>query len=81
MNAKLLIVAATLVATALALPAAAQRLVVVEPVRADLDRDWLYEIKESRGQANAIREDEARRIAADMAASLACSTSTICSGT
>jgi hypothetical protein len=51
------------------LPAAAQR-VAMEPVKANLDRDWLYEIKESRGRASAVTEADARRIAADMAASL-----------
>ena len=70
MNTRPALAIAALLAAALALPAAAQQRVTVEPVRASLDRDWLYEIKESRGKANAVTEADARRIAADMAASL-----------
>ena len=70
MKAAHLILAAILPAATLALPAVAQQRVLVDPIRANLDRDWLYEIKESRGKAHAVTERQARDIAADMAASL-----------
>ena len=55
-----------LAATLLSLPALAGPAVVVEPVRAEASKNWLYELRKSRGKAGAIREDDARRIADDM---------------
>ena len=43
--------------------------VLIEPVRAEVDKNWLYDIKESRAKAGAIREADARAMAADMAKS------------
>jgi hypothetical protein len=58
----------SLLATLLAAPALAAPPVLIEPVRAE-DKNWLYEIKESRAKAGAIREGEARKMADDMAKS------------
>ena len=41
--------------------------VLIEPVKAQVDRNWLYEIKDSRAKAGAPREGDARAIADDMA--------------
>jgi hypothetical protein len=72
MNAGHFAATAAFLAAILALPqpTAAQNRVLVEPVKANLDRNWIYEIKESRGKTYAITESDARRIAAEMAASL-----------
>ena len=56
--------AALLSFTALAAPP-----VLIEPVRAEVSKNWLYDIKESRSKAGAIREADARRMADDMARS------------
>lgn len=50
--------------------AAAGPAVVVEPVRANADRNWLDELRGARARAGAIPEAEARKLAAEMAASL-----------
>ena len=52
-----------------AVPAVAAPSVLIEPVRAEVDRNWLRDIRESRAKAGAIREDEARSMADDMARS------------
>jgi hypothetical protein len=54
--------AALLAGSALAAPP-----VLIEPVRAQPDKNWLYEIKESRAKAGAPRESDARAIADDLA--------------
>jgi hypothetical protein len=41
--------------------------VLIETVGAQVDRNWLYEIRESRAKPGAARESDARAIAADMA--------------
>jgi hypothetical protein len=43
--------------------------ILLEPVRAEVDKNWLYDIKESRAKAGAIREADARAMAADLAKS------------
>ena len=72
MNHRNLVAAASILTALASVPAevAAQNRVAIEPVGANIDRQWLYEIKESRGKARAVTEHDARRIATDMAASL-----------
>jgi hypothetical protein len=41
--------------------------VLIETVSAQVDRNWLYEIRESRAKAGAPRESDARALANDMA--------------
>ena len=67
MNASPRPAAALLLGAALSLPAIASPPVLVEPVRAQVDRNWLYEIKESRAKAGAPRESDARALADQMA--------------
>ena len=64
--------AAALAAAALLAPplAAAQSRVAIEPVTAELDRNWVYDLKEYRAKANAVSESDARRMADDYAKSL-----------
>ena len=44
--------------------------VVVEPVKAQVDRNWLYDVRESRAKPGSVSEADVDRIAADMASSL-----------
>ena len=61
-----LLASAALAAT-LAGPALAAPPVLLEPVRAQVDRNWLYEIKDSRAKAGSPRESDARALADDLA--------------
>ena len=70
MNAKPFVVASALLATLLATSAMAGPAVSLEPVQAQVDRNWLYDLKDSRAKAGAISEAEVRKIAEEMAASL-----------
>jgi len=63
-------IASCLVAAFLAAPAMAAPTVLIEPVRAEVDKNWLYEIKDSRAKAGALRESDARAMADEMARSL-----------
>jgi hypothetical protein len=58
---------APLMLAALSSPVLAASPVLIEPVTAQVDRNWLYEIRESRAKAGAPRESDARAMAADMA--------------
>lgn len=44
--------------------------VVIEPVQVTFERDWLARVNEPRGRVPSLREDDARRLANDYAASL-----------
>jgi hypothetical protein len=68
MNVKPLVVA--VVASLVQWPALAASPVLVDPVRAEVDKNWLYDIKDSRARPGALRESDARDIAAEMARSL-----------
>jgi hypothetical protein len=70
MNAKPLLLASALLSTLLATSAVAGPAVSLEPVQAQVDRNWLYDLKDSRAKAGAISEAEVRKIAGEMAASL-----------
>lgn len=59
----------SLMAALLSCAAMAAPPVLVEPVRAEPSKNWLYDIKESRSKAGAIREADARRMADEMAGS------------
>ena len=61
------LLASSLVACLFLGTAAAAPPVLIEPVKAQVDKNWLYEIKDSRAKAGATREGEARAIADDMA--------------
>lgn len=64
-NARLLACAAFLaLSSGPALPAPP---VVIEPVKASLDKSWVYEIRESRAKAGAPRQGDAQAIADDLA--------------
>jgi hypothetical protein len=64
-----LLAASSLAAALLACPVVAAPPVLIEPVKAEVDRNWLYDLRESRSKAGVIRESEARAIADDMAKS------------
>ena len=71
MNAKPILAACSFAfAAALPLSVLAGPAVVIEPVKAQVDRNWLYDLKDSRAKAGAISESDVRRIADEMAASL-----------
>lgn len=65
----ILAVAVAALAAMEALAAQATR-VVIEPVQVTFQRDWLARVNDSRGRVPSLREDNARRLAADFAASL-----------
>jgi hypothetical protein len=70
MNAKPFLAALALVAGVFAGPALAGPAVSLEPVQAQVDRNWLYDLKDSRAKPGAISEAQVRKIADDMAAGL-----------
>ncbi len=73
MNTKALIaiaLAATLAATSIAASAESRRAVVIAPVQVAFDKNWLPNMNPSRGRTHSVDAEDARRIAADMAASL-----------
>ena len=59
--------AASILAGLLAAPALAAPPVLIEPVKASIDGNWLREIRDSRAKAGAPRESDARAIADDLA--------------
>ena len=61
------LLAPSLLAALVAVPGFAASPVLIEPVGAQVDRNWLYEIREARTKAGAPRESDAREIAAEMA--------------
>jgi hypothetical protein len=61
------LLAPVLLASALPGSAFATPPVLIETVGAQVDRSWLYELRETRAKAGAPRESDARAIAADMA--------------
>ena len=69
MKRKLFTALCSLAAAMAASSALAAPPVLIEPVRAEVDKSWLYDLKESRAKAGAIREADARAMAADMAKS------------
>jgi hypothetical protein len=64
---RLPLIATSLLAFLAAGTATAAPPVLIEPVKAQVDKNWLYEIKDSRAKAGATREADARAIADDMA--------------
>lgn len=46
------------------------RQVVIDPVQVAFDKTWLVNMNEPRGRAHAVGEEDAKRIAAEFAASL-----------
>src|SRR5687768_2765678 len=61
------ILASSLLAWLFAGGALATPPVLIEPVKAQVDKNWLYEIRDSRAKAGAPREGDARAMADDMA--------------
>ena len=68
MNAKPL--APALLGFSFATAALAGPAVVVEPVTARVDRNWLYDLRDARTKPGTLSEAEVNRMAADMSASL-----------
>jgi len=64
---RLPLIASSLLAFLAASTAVAAPPVLIEPVKAQVDKNWLYEIKDSRAKAGATREADARAMADDMA--------------
>jgi hypothetical protein len=62
--------AATLLAASLTVYAESRRTVVIAPIQVAFDKNWLPNMNQSRGRAHSVDAEDARRIAADMAASL-----------
>lgn len=62
--------AATLVAASATVSAESRRAVVIAPVQVAFDRSWLPNMNQSSGRTHFVAAEDARRIAADMAASL-----------
>jgi hypothetical protein len=62
--------AATLLAATLTVSAESRRTVVIAPVQVAFDKNWLPNMNQSRGVVHSVDAEDARRIAADMAASL-----------
>jgi len=67
---KTTLLASCLVTVFLAAPVAAAPPILIEPVKAEVDRNWLYEIRDSRAKAGALREADARKLADEMATNL-----------
>jgi len=62
--------AATLVTASATVSAESRRAVVIAPVQVAFDKSWLPNMNQSGGRTHFVDAEDARRIAADMAASL-----------